>query len=958
MILFDRIGLTRYDIITNCIECLPIHWDIKSLQDHMFNELILLTSGNSAVLCPELINKNNEKQSACIYTFGGYSLLGNIHLNALCRYELTHTNLSKYVTNDNATTTTTTTNNNNNITSTGLRPHCCHASVISGHGILSYLACLPQDIIMHQSINLTMLKSLQRRFNYEHSINIKLRKNRNKHNLLPSPRDKFCMEYYNGKLYLFGGYGPQFKPLSIWSNHFYQWPYLYDPNDNQSWIICDNNGGWNNQLIIYDINQNQWNLIHQLNVIGKFPTPRAAHCSIILPKHGWFIIFGGRGPYTTTTTTNNNNNNHINTSQHLSDYRMGRLNDMYCFNINLMEWTKILTPLDIPNIINNHYIKQPTISCIWPCGRSWMNMTTVNESSIQNDSSSSSSCCSCSSSSSNYKPMNEMNIQLFLHGGYSNYEESLNDAYLINIHFCKQYKQLKAEIIHSTKEVNVISNNNNNNNNNNNSYLMNLNKQYYIESLNPINNDTNSNKPTLINGYICSQQQLMDNKKYINLNVNSFGEILSNEQLYIDLIQLYYSMNSNRITELFEANHHTTYNNNNESSSMIDNLKLFLHDFNYHLYMYQNSSFTVHNHNHNYKPEKCINPKEKLYRIALLHTIFIQYLNENYCLYTINKYNDKDSKMNSTTTRVTRNNQLIEQLNNICDIYQSDLEFNQNSIFSTFISMFLKFMLPWQIIQMMLQEKNSWLTNEYRLELIYKLIPQLNMIKKQKNSSSISIYQLELNNQFILNKLLLLLMIPNQIHNPINYLTYNHDRLLSYIQQTIISILKCYHNQSPFYIDIINTPMNIFTVNELFPSSSSSSIMMKPFNKPIHRHWHTVTLGLDKRIYVIGGTGQKALEIPLECYNLNRPIHLTIQCSINITKLILFKFLYAIEYGLLTVHKNQNDNDNNNDNTTILPYSCHLNKNKLKIDYLKNLDENLKNLLNYHVKYLLDEWLL
>uniref|UniRef100_A0A094ZP77 Kelch domain-containing protein 2 n=1 Tax=Schistosoma haematobium TaxID=6185 RepID=A0A094ZP77_SCHHA len=894
MILFERIGLTRYDIITNCIECLPIHWDIKSLQDHMFNELILLTSGNSAVLCPELLNRNNEKQSACIYTFGGFSLL----------------------------------------------------------------ACLPQDITGHQSINLTMLKSLQRRFNYDYSSNIQLRKNTNKHcnNLLPSPRDKFCMEYYNGKLYLFGGYGPQFKPLSLWPNQFYQWPYLYDPNDNQSWIICDNNGGWNNQLIIYDIHQNQWNLIHQLNVIGKFPTPRAAHCSIILPNHGWFIIFGGRGPYT-------NNHNHINTSQHLSDYRMGRLNDMYCFNINLMEWTKILTPLDIPNIISNHYIKQPTISCIWPCGRSWMNMIAINESlSIQNDSSSSSSCCCCSSSSK-YKPMNEMNIQLFLHGGYSNDEKSLNDAYLINIHLCKQYKQLKAEIIHSTKEVNIISNNNNNNDNNDNaSYLMDLNKQqnYYIESLNPMNNDTDSNKPTLINGYICSQQQSMDDKKYINLNVNSFGEILFNEQLYIDLIQLYYSIDSNLMTELFEANNHTTYNNNS-SSNMLDNLNLFLHDFNYHLYMYQNSSFTVHNH-YNYQPDKCINPKETLYRIALLHTIFVQYLNENYCLYTINKQKDKDSKMNSTTTTVTRTNQLIEDLNNICDNYQSDLEFTQNSIFSTLISMFLKFMLPWQIIQMMLQEKNSWLTNEYRLELIHKLIPQCNMYKKQhlKNSSSLSIYQLDVNNPFILNKLLLL-MTPNQIHNPINYSTYSDDRLLSYIQQTIMSIIKCYHSQSPFYIDIRNTPMN----EKFFSSSSSSSfIMMKIFNKPIHRHWHTVTLGLDRRVYVIGGAGQKALDIPLECYNLNGPIQLTIQCSIKITKLILSKFLYTIEYGLLTMNKNHNDNnhsmnnDDDNNSTTIFPYSCHLNKNKLKMDYLKNLDENLKNLLNYHVKYLLEEWLL
>ncbi|CAH8571637.1 unnamed protein product [Schistosoma mattheei] len=177
-----------------------------------------------------------------------------------------------------------------------------------------------------------------------------------------------------------------------------------------------------------------------------------------------------------------------------------------------------------------------------------------------------------------------------------------------------------------------------------------------------------------------------------------------------------------------------------------------------------------------------------------------------------------------------------------------------------------------------------------------------------------------------------------------------------------MSIIKCYHSQSPFYIDIRNTPMNIFTMNkELF---SSSSIIMKRFNnKPIHRHWHTVTLGLDKRVYVIGGAGQKALDIPLECYHLNGPIHLTIQCSIKITKLILCKFLYAIEYGLLTMNKNHNDNNhsmNNHDNnsTIILSYSCHLNKNKLKMDYLKNLDENLKNLLNYHVKYLLEEWLL
>ncbi|XP_018645719.1 hypothetical protein Smp_143360 [Schistosoma mansoni] len=408
MVLFEQMGITRYDILTNRIECLPVHWDLKSLQNHMFNEFILLTSGNSAVLCPELLDKNNKKQSACIYTFGGYSLL----------------------------------------------------------------ACTQQDISKHQCIHLTMLKSFQRRLNDYQSVNIELKKNCI--NCLPSPRDKFCMEYWHGKLYIFGGYGPQFNPstTTTWPNQFYHWPYLYDPNDHQSWIICDHN----------------------------------AHCSIILPNHGWLIIFGGRGPYNNNNTTNS--------------YHMGRLNDMYCLNLYLMEWTKILTPLDIPQIK-----KQPSSplssSTIWPCGRSWMNM-------------------------------------------------------------------------------------------------------------------------------------------------------------------------------------------------------------------------------------------------------------------------------------------------------------------------------------------------------------------------------------------LLLWITPSQIHNPVNYSRNGIDHLTQYIQQTIMSTLIWYQNRSTFFIDIVHAPNILNTLNELFPSRSSlSSITMQTLNKPIHRHWHTITLGLNGLVYVIGGASQEALEKPLECYNLHRPISLIKQCSIKITKLILSRLLYEIECDYL-----------------------------------------------------------
>ncbi|CAH8574879.1 unnamed protein product [Heterobilharzia americana] len=257
MVLFDQIGLTRYDILTNCVEFLPIHW----MQ-------IITVSYVHAVINAESVSTNDEP--ACIYTFGGYSILGNIHVNALCRIELTHHNLPKYTTSDHQ-------NQSGKVTSTGLRSHCCHASVVSGHGILSCLSYLPQDNALHESISLTMLKSFQRQLEYHHPANIHNRfdsihdnVSHNCHHLLPSPRDKLCMEYWRGRLYVFGGYGPSFMPYSTWPKQIFHWPYLHDPNDETNWIICDSNGGWNSQLIIYDISENRWELVTRLDAIGRF----------------------------------------------------------------------------------------------------------------------------------------------------------------------------------------------------------------------------------------------------------------------------------------------------------------------------------------------------------------------------------------------------------------------------------------------------------------------------------------------------------------------------------------------------------------------------------------------------------------------------------------------------------------------------------------------------------------
>ncbi|TNN18486.1 Kelch domain-containing protein isoform 1 [Schistosoma japonicum] len=927
MVLFDQVGLTRYDILTNCVEFLPVHWDIKSLQDHIFNESILLTSGNCAVLCPESFSTNSKHHPACIYTFGGYSLLGNIHINALCRIELTSSSDNDQL-------------ERKKLTSTGLQPHCCYASVVSGNGMLSCLSCLPQISSVHQSISLTMLRSFQRRLEHYHPANV-YHGNNYKHcsSLVPTPRDKFCMEYWRGKLYLFGGYGPQFRPSATWPSQLFHWPYLHDPNDDTNWVMCDDNGGWNSQLITYDIMENHWELIAQHDVIGQFPTPRAAHCSVILFNHGWMIIFGGRGPY---------HHHRPNSCQPSVDFKMGRLNDMYCLNLNLMEWTRILTPLDMPQVLH----RQPAI---WPCGRSWMDMIIVHESLCPKDY----SICYYDEKSEESDEANSLNMmmsmsdttQLFLLGGWSNDDDALSDAYLININLCSKHKQLEAQITRSTEEVYTDTG----------SYSYpelrnNLVKQQYcfIEPVN--NNSVTTGKPIVIDGYLCENQ-----RKFPKFNISGNGEILSSE----DLLPPYYSMNTIHTTELTKT---SSIDNDSSSSgnNETENVNFFLNDLNYHLSMYQQSSFTVRHH---YKRRKSINPKDPLYRIALLHTTFIQYLNENFCRYTVTTQNDnknvnKTGQTDDTTDTLNstdNSSRLIEELNNLCENYQLMLQPNQALILSLLTCNFLKLMLPWQMFQMFLQEENSWLKNHERLELMRKLIPQLSHIHKQQFPSS-SVYSLDLSDPLIIDQLMLFIR-PNKIHMPINYIGNGNQHLLHNLQQ-IITLAFMSFNNSPLH-HVLNDSIKYSTL-DLFTSSSLSTTIHTS-NQPVHRHWHTVTLGLTGYIYVIGGTSHDALETPLECYHLHRPISLTIQCCMNIAKCIMSTFLHKMHNDAMKrVLLNDNleerslalNNNNNNNNTAVYPYSCHFIKNKSKINYLINIDRMLEYLLNNHARYLLEEWLL
>nr|CAH8838604.1 unnamed protein product [Trichobilharzia regenti] len=1054
MVLMDQAGLTRFDILTNCVELLPIHWDIKSLQYHMFNESILLTSGGSAVIV-------NDTEPACIYTFGGYSALGNIHVNALCRIELGGSNLS----------TGCKKSNNKNVKqfsndSKEFRSHdcycCCQASVISGHGILSCLSYLSQDNALHQCLTLTMLKSFQRKLEYYHHHHQqvdKIHKNDHCHQLVPSPRDKLCMEYWHGRLYAFGGYGPNFIPSSTWPNDLFHWPYLHDPNDTSNWIMCDANGGWNSQLLVYDLQKNSWKLIKQSDVTGCFPSPRAAHSSTLLPNHGWMIIFGGRGP-----TANHRQEQFHHQQSH--DFDMGRLNDMYCLDLNIMQWTRILTPLDIPYLGRNSLLTPPpqphvVSTSIWPCGRSWMDMTVIHESSpalLMDDDSVCNVCYYHNDDGEDGDvggddPVNRTaTAQLFLLGGWSNLNEALNDAYLIDIHFCRKHKSIEAKIANSTKKTytsqrstssNSTTTTTTNTTNCHDQDISNTSTSF-IQSI----HDCNS-QPAVVDGFKC----LNNNNEFSNysayhectkLFVTPEGEVLSNETYYISLIESLYSCSvsssSSSTTDLLKASSISSSNNNDGPiTNEIDYLKLFLHDINYHLFVYQKLSFNVINkagkldNNGNNNNETINHPKSVLYRIALMHTMFIQYLVKNYCRYTI--LSSSSSCSLSSTSSPSSSlageeecfpcSRLIEIVNQLCaNCYESlhhqgqqQQEQQQTVAFSLIImiGILLKFMLPWQIFHMLLQEGEEegdnhswWLPNQTSKYLIKALITRCGVCEYSPErsplpwllttSSSVSwaaalsyskrmkVYSLDFNNPILINKFIsmlpiyMIIMPTEQLAQIYEQFRQNfmHDRFVYDLSE----IIQSTYEKLSFLSEIITRKYSL--LSQSFPLSTS-------FTKcePIHRHWHRVTLGLNGIVYAIGGTTIEALNTPIECYFFNPPAgSLKIQCFTKITKMLLSSVFYAIQKNL-SIEKEEMRSNNSDDEETVMisrrkssgEMRHHRRRQPLKfyeciktltsshyypVDLtddgnclLKFLEESLSGLLNNDVrKCLLEQWLL
>lgn len=122
----------------------------------------------------------------------------------------------------------------------------------------------------------------------------------------PICSDKGTSWSFNGRLFMFGGYG------NLHIEHFSQ---LLDKQQDLQ-IVPDQRCpqyGWNNQLVEFNPNNNTW---YWPTYSGKAPSARAAHSGALIGSE--YYIFGGRG-------------------------RQGRMNDLYILNMNTLQWNSVMT---------------------------------------------------------------------------------------------------------------------------------------------------------------------------------------------------------------------------------------------------------------------------------------------------------------------------------------------------------------------------------------------------------------------------------------------------------------------------------------------------------------------------------------------------------------------------------------------------------------------------------------
>ncbi|KAF8571674.1 hypothetical protein P879_02024 [Paragonimus westermani] len=751
MCLFDRVGLTRFDTLTNSVHFLPVHWDYASVKRHGCSPPFLNTSGVSVAIRP-----GTPQSPACIYAFAGFSLLDGFHTNILVCYELPN---DPYPVGENLLVQ--------------VQPPCCRARVVSGHGLLTYILSHTTGSQVSELVLYTTLRGLQRRLRSRprwHARAPQLCRRQ------PSPRDKLCMEYWCGRLYAFGGYGPKFRPPSYWPLKVLQWPFLHETGTANEWFPCEQDRGWNSQLLIYDLSENQWILVTGDQTKGQPPSARAAHQSAIYADRGWLFIFGGRGPPTPSQSIS------------LHDIRdahgTGRLNDLYCLNLQLLEWTRVTTPLDLPDVSDS----------LWPCGRSWMGMALM-----EAPTSDISDCImrgnrSVSAEQSvNMKPA----VRLFIVGGFSNSNEALSDAYFIQVSSCITHEKFEARVLATTEQA------------------ADFHCGVTALSFTP---------PIIVDGFQCPTEPVVLDEALLKL------EHRSNHQMVLHTNQ--------KLTDCICAAQNCFMDTDTSYHSLIYN-QLILHP--------QTVSTTP-----------AVKFTQPFFHISRLHTDLTIFLLCNFCLYDVCLHSG-DQQLNSVDPLP-----LANELDSLCvrllNIIQPVVQ-----VLSHLIRLFVRFMLPWEPVMMVLRETGAWLPHCVQHQLLQQLSSEFAAAPTEQ------CIDLILSTQATLDKLCVLMPV-NQIHIPTPFYKHvvNTDEQLSHqIQHTILSLLL-WAGRSP--LSATTQDLDVLPRAVGVPSSLIVSC------RPSPRFWHTVTYALDGCFYVIGGSTAEIFHRPVECYRLIEPINLTDAC--------------------------------------------------------------------------------
>lgn len=144
--------------------------------------------------------------------------------------------------------------------------------------------------------------------------------------------DKTACWSYEGKVYMFGGFGP---PPSI--SKLEKQGSLYEFVEDPSTVMAYGGytRGWSNQLVVYERSSNRWVWPH---ATGSPPSPRAAHSATQVGTAAY--IFGGR---------------HMET----------RLNDLHMLDLRTLHWSLVIADTAMGEV--------NTV----PRGRSWQSMTAL-----------------------------------------------------------------------------------------------------------------------------------------------------------------------------------------------------------------------------------------------------------------------------------------------------------------------------------------------------------------------------------------------------------------------------------------------------------------------------------------------------------------------------------------------------------------------------------------------------